>query len=262
MKVAAIQHDIAWEDRATTFAGLRPLIAGAAGAGARLAVVSEMFGVGFSMAADRIAEPEDGPSADFLRAEATRHGIWLYGSAPERRPGAARPRNVGLLVAPDGTVTRYAKLHPFSFAGEHEVYDAGTETVTVDVEGLRVSLFVCYDLRFADDFWMLAPQTDCYLVCANWPESRRHHWQSLLIARAIENQAYVVGVNRVGDGNGLPYAGDSRIIDPLGEVLASGAGTEALLVADVTPERVAEVRDRFRFLPDRRTYASSPAPAG
>lgn len=255
MKIAAIQHDIVWEDREATFARLRPQIAAAAAGGARLGVVTEMFSVGFSMATDRIAEPEDGPSAAFLRAEATRHGMWLYGSAPERQPGAAKPRNVGLLVAPDGSITRYAKIHPFSFAGEPDWYDAGTEMVTVDVEGLRVSLFVCYDLRFADDFWMRAPETDCYLVCANWPESRRHHWQSLLTARAIENQAYVVGVNRVGEGGSLAYVGDSRIIDPLGETLASGAGTEALLVAEVTPERVAEVRRRFRFLPDRRTYA-------
>ena len=262
MKIAAIQHDIVWEDRDATFARLRPLIAGAAGAGARLAVVTEMFSVGFSMDTARIAEPEDGPSAAFLRTEAMRHGMWLYGSAPERQPGADKPRNVGLLVAPDGTVTRYAKIHPFTYGREHEHYGAGTETVTVDVEGLRVSLFVCYDLRFADEFWMLAPQTDCYLLCANWPEGRRHHWQSLLVARAIENQAYVVGVNRVGEGGKLNYVGDSRIVDPLGELLAAGAGTEALLVADVTPERVAEVRNRFRFLPDRRTYPLLLDPAG
>jgi predicted amidohydrolase len=254
MKIAAIQHEICWEDREATFRRLRPLVAGAAGAGARLAVLSEMFSVGFSMDTARIAEPVDGPSAAFLVEQARQHGMWLYGSAPERLPGAERPRNVGLLVAPDGSITRYAKLHPFTFAREHESYDAGTETVTIEVEGLRVSLFVCYDLRFADDFWMLAPQTDCYLVCANWPETRRLHWQSLLVARAIENQAYVVGVNRVGEGGGLRYAGDSRIVDPLGELLATGAGTEALLVADVSPEVVADVRHRFRFLPDRRTY--------
>ena len=261
MKIAAIQHDIVWEDRDATFAALRPLIAGAAGAGARLGVLTEMFSVGFSMDVDRIAEPEDGPSAAFLRTEAMRHGMWLYGSAPERRPGAAKPRNVGLLVAPDGTIARYAKIHPFTYAHEHDVYEAGTETVTVDVEGLRVSLFVCYDLRFADEFWMLAPQTDCYVLCANWPEGRRLHWQSLLTARAIENQAYVVGVNRVGEGGKLRYVGDSRIIDPLGELLATAAGGEALLVADVTAEHVTAVRDRFRFLPDRRTYPLAFDPA-
>lgn len=262
MKIAAIQHDIVWEDRPSTFAHLRPLIAGAAATGARLAVLTEMFSVGFSMATERIAEPEDGPSAEFLREQAQRHGMWLYGSAPERRPGADKPRNVGLLVSPTGDITRYAKIHPFTYAREHDHYDAGTDTVTVDVEGLRVSLFVCYDLRFADEFWMVAPDTDVYLVCANWPESRRLHWQTLLHARAIENQAYVVGVNRVGEGGKLSYVGDSRIIDPLGELLATGAGTEATLVAEVTAEHVADVRNRFRFLPDRRTYPLALDPAG
>ncbi len=128
------------------------------------------------------------------------------------------------------------------------------------IGGLRVTLFVCYDLRFADEFWQLAPTTDVYLVPANWPEARRLHWQALLQARAIENQAYVVGCNRVGLGGmaeqggsgGLPYAGDSRIVDPLGELLATGARGETTLFADVSAEHVAAVRDRFRFLPDRR----------
>jgi predicted amidohydrolase len=124
--------------------------------------------------------------------------------------------------------------------------------MTVDVEGLRVTLFVCYDLRFADEFWQLANDTDVYLVPANWPEARRVPWMALLQARAIENMAYVIGCNRVGTGNGLPYSGDSRIIDPLGEILASAAQTESILLADISAERVADVRDRFRFLQDRR----------
>ena len=202
MRIAAIQHDIAWEDGAATRRHLEPMLAGAAAAGARLAVVTEMFATGFSLAADRIAEPEGGPTSTWMLEQAERHGLWLYGSVPERSEGGGRPRNVGVLAAPDGRVHRYAKIHPFTFAGEHEAYEAGDETVTVDVEGLRVSLFVCYDLRFADDWWPLAPSTDVYLCCANWPESRRAHWQALLQARAIENQAYVVGVNRVGEGGG------------------------------------------------------------
>ena len=114
------------------------------------------------------------------------------------------------------------------------------------------SLFVCYDLRFADEFWALAADTDAYLVVANWPAKRRLHWQTLLRARAIENQAYVVGVNRVGSGGGIDYRGDSAIIDPVGEVLASGAGGETVLFADVDPDHVASTRAHFRFLQDRR----------
>jgi predicted amidohydrolase len=120
------------------------------------------------------------------------------------------------------------------------------------VLGLRLSLFVCYDLRFADEFWQLAPTTDVYLVPANWPEARRTHWMSLLQARAIENQAYVVGCNRVGMGGTLAYSGDSRIVDPLGELLATAANTESIVLADVSAAHVAAVRDRFRFLQDRR----------
>ncbi len=254
VRIAAIQHDISWEDRDATCARLEPTIAAAAAAGARIVVLAEMFAVGFSMAPERVAEDEGGPTSQWMLAQAAHHGIWLYGSVPERSPGSGRPRNVGILAGPDGTLHRYAKLHPFTYGGEHEHYDAGSSLVTVTVEGLRVSLFVCYDLRFADDWWQLAPGTDVYLCCANWPEVRRTHWQALLQARAIENQAYVVGVNRVGSGGGLDYCGDSRIVDPLGEILAAGSRTEALLVAELDAAHVEAVRRRFRFLPDRRTY--------
>jgi predicted amidohydrolase len=255
MRIAAIQHDIVWEDAPATRRHLEPMVASAAAAGAGLAVVTEMFATGFSLDADRIAEPEGGPTSTWMLEQAARHGLWLYGSVPERQHDDARPRNVGVLAGPDGTVHRYAKIHPFTYAGEHEAYEPGTETVTVEVAGIHISLFVCYDLRFADDWWPLAPNTDLYLCCANWPEARRTHWQVLLQARAIENQAYVVGVNRVGEGGGLTYSGDSRIFDPLGEMLAGAARTESVLLADVDPGEVAKVRDRFRFLPDRRTGA-------
>ena len=157
-----------------------------------------------------------------------------------------------MLAGPDGTVHRYRKIHPFTFGGEDKSFRAGSELSTVEIGGLRVSPLVCYDLRFADEFWGLAETTDVYLVPANWPEKRRLHWQVLLQARAIENQAYVVGVNRVGEGGRLSYCGDSRIVDPAGELLATAAGGETMLLADLSAERVAEVRDRFRFLQDRR----------
>jgi predicted amidohydrolase len=255
MRIAAIQHDIVWEDAPATRRHLEPLLAGAAASGADLAVITEMFATGFSLRAERIAEPEGGPTSTWMLEQAARRDLWLYGSVAEQRPGDERPRNVGILAGPDGTAHRYAKIHPFTFAQEDEAYDAGSETVTVEVAGVRISLFVCYDLRFADDWWPLAPTTDLYLCCANWPEARRAHWQALLQARAIENQAYVVGVNRVGEGGGQTYSGDSRIFDPLGEMLAGAARTETVLLADIDAAEVAKVRDRFRFLPDRRTGA-------
>ncbi len=252
MKVAAIQHDIVWEDPAATFTHVRPMIEQAVLDGARLVVLTEMFSTGFSMDTKKIAEPVDGPSTRFLVEQAQQHNVWVCGSLPERPVGQALPYNQFVLAAPDGTTHRYAKIHPFSYAREQERFAAGSKFMTVDVDGVRVSLFVCYDLRFADEFWTLAHDTDCYLVVANWPESRREHWRALLVARAIENQAYVVGVNRVGSGGGLDYVGDSRIVDPLGEVLAEAAGREVVLSADVDPARVSEVRTEFPFLADRR----------
>jgi len=252
MRIVALQTDIVWEDPAANFARLRPLIATAAATGARLVALPEMFACGFSMAASRLAEPPEGPSADFLLEQARTHGLWLCGSLPERPPGAARPFNTLVLAAPDGRSFRYRKIHPFTYAGEHEHYAAGADFLTVDVEGLRCTFFVCYDLRFADEFWATARQSDCYVVVANWPERRRRHWSSLLQARAIENQAYVVGVNRVGRGDDLDYTGDSCIVDPWGEILASAAARETLLVADLDVEVVRDARTRFPVLNDRR----------
>jgi predicted amidohydrolase len=253
MRIAGIQHDIAWEDRDTNLARLASQVEQAAGAGARLVALTEMFATGFSMSTDRTAEDLDGPIVTWLTDQATRHGVWLAGSLALRDPAYELPVNALCLVSPDGDLHRYDKLHPFTYAGEHERFSAGDRFVTVDVEGLRVTLFVCYDLRFADEFWATARNTDLYLVVANWPEARRGHWRALLDARAVENQAYVVGVNRVGEGGQLRYVGDSRIVDPLGEVLVSAAGTESILLADVDPEVVRDAREQLPFLPDRRT---------
>lgn len=260
MKIAAIQHDIVWCDRRANFERLAPRVAAAADDGARLVLLSETFSTGFAIESADFAEPEDGPSAEFLRSTAARHGIWLAGSCPEipsvGPTGSSlddrRPANTLVLADPSGDVHRYRKIHPFTYGGEDRHVRPGTDLVTVHVDDLRVSLFVCYDLRFSDEFWQLALDTDVYLVPANWPASRRDHWMTLLRARAIENQAYVIGCNRVGEGGGLVYSGDSLVIDPFGEILAEGHHEECTLYADVTAERVAEVRDRFRFLPDRR----------
>ncbi len=256
LRIAAVQHDVVWGDRDANFARLGPQVAAAAGAGAGLVVLAETFSTGYAVDDPDLGEPEGGPSSTFLRTQAAEHGIWVGGSCPEVPADAPdddqRPFNSFVLAGPDGTEHRYRKVHPFTYAGEERWFRAGTDLVTVDIDGLRVSPFVCYDLRFADEMWQLAADTDVYLFPANWPESRRLHWEVLLRARAIENQAYVVGVNRVGEGGGLRYSGDSRIVDPSGELLATAAVGETILLADVSAARVAEVRDRFRFLPDRR----------
>ncbi|MFA9444562.1 nitrilase-related carbon-nitrogen hydrolase [Egicoccus sp. AB-alg6-2] len=253
MRVAAVQHDIDWEDRDATLRRLDGRVAAAAAGGATLVSFTEMFATGFSMNTHHTAEGQDGPIVAWMIDQAARHGVWVAGSLAMQDPGGDLPVNALCVVSPDGAVHRYDKLHPFSYAGEHERFGAGREFVTVDIDGVRVTLFVCYDLRFADEFWACARDTDAYLVVANWPAARRHHWRALLDARAIENQAYVVGVNRVGSGGGLDYTGDSRIVDPLGEVLAAGAGAETILYADLDPDVVARVRADLPFLPDRRT---------
>jgi predicted amidohydrolase len=251
VKVAAVQHDIVWQDAEATRAHVTPMIAAAAAAGAELIVLSEMFATGFSMHPERVAEDEGGPTEQFLLEQAARHGAHLIASIAQRGSDG-RYRNNAIVAAPGAPVRRYSKIHPFSYAREHEHYAAGTEYLTVPIGDLSVSVFVCYDLRFADEFWALAEQTDLYVVPANWPAPRREHWRALLRARAIENQAYVVGVNRVGSVRELPHLGDSAIIDPLGQTLAEASVGEGVLVADVNAETVRRIREEFPFLRDRR----------
>ncbi len=209
LRIGVVQHDIRWEDAAATRTALEPWVAAAVGAGARLVVLAEMFATGFSMRTELTAEPPDGPTATWLAAQADRHGVWLAGSVAERAAGAAGaagaalPSNTFVLAGPHGESHRYRKLHPFSYGREHEHFAAGDQVVTVDVDGVRVTPFVCYDLRFANVFWAAAPATDLYVVVANWPAARRRHWTALLDARAVENQAYVAACNRVGSGGGL-----------------------------------------------------------
>lgn len=265
MRVALIQHDIVWEEPAANHRRLAPRIAAAAEGGAKLVVLSEMFASGFSMATDRIAEDADGPTVEFLREQAARHAVHVCGSVALRNAdadadagasasgsgSAGRPGNDLVLAAPDGDIRRYRKIHPFSYAGEDSHYEAGDRVVTWDVAGVRITPFVCYDLRFAEVFWAAGPGTDAYVVVANWPASRHPHWRALVVARAIENQSYVIAVNRVGEGGGLAYAGGSCVIDPLGEVAADAGADETIVFADVEPARVAEVRAELPFLADR-----------
>jgi omega-amidase len=253
VKIALLQSDIAWEDVSENHRRADRLLAEAAAGGARLAILPEMFSTGFSMDSRRISQPPGGASETFLREQAKNRDLWILASIPESGEPAAR--NMALLVSPKGSVTRYAKIHPFSFAGEHEHYAAGDRVVTAEVEGLRVTPFVCYDLRFPEAFRAAAADTDFFAVVANWPDERREHWRTLLRARAIENQAYVAGVNRVGDGGRLHYAGDSAAVSPLGETLAEGDDRERVLFADIDPSVVTRLRSRFPALMDRRPEA-------
>ena len=251
MRVTAVQHDIVWLDRDANFERLSPMVAAAVDGGAELVLLSETFSTGFATDGSKVAEAPGGPSERFLRDQAVAHDVWVGGTFPQTGDGPL-PYNTFVLAGPDGTTHRYRKIHRFGYGGEDRVFDAGDQLVTVTIGDLRVTLFVCYDLRFADEFWQVAADTDVYLVPANWPAARSAHWGQLLIARAIENQAYVVACNRVGSGGRLSYQGDSCIIDPLGETLAHGSDGEHLVSAEVAATEVAEVRERFPFLADRR----------
>ena len=265
MRVAAIQSDIVWKNPEANFARLTSLLKESKNQGTQLAVLPEMFSWGFCMDTLEIAEPENGPSAEFLKNSAEELDIWVCGTYPEASGQEPPAYNQFLLAGPDGQSHKYAKIHPFSYSGEDKHYKAGDKTLTLDIEGVSVSVFTCYDLRFGEDFWRLASETDLYIIPANWPAARRNHWKQLLAARAIENQAYVLGVNRVGEGDGIFYSGDSVIMDPLGEILAKSkswdegsAGneetksTEEVLVAEINPSFVKETRAKFPFLQDRR----------
>lgn len=254
MKVAAVQHDIRWLDRAANFAHVAEMVREAADNGARLVVLSEMFSTGFAVGAewgDALAEPRGGESSTFIVETARRYGVWLAGSCPESATVGERPANTLVLASPAGEVHRYEKIHPFSYGGEDKYIKPGSSTMTVDIEGVATSLFVCYDLRFADKFWELAESTDLYIVPANWPVSRAAHWSVLLEARAIENQAYVVGVNRVGTGGSLVYGGGSRIVGPFGEDIARADERETIIYGEVSREHVRAVREKYPFLRDR-----------
>lgn len=253
MRVAAIQHDIAWEDPSATFDMVRPMIAEAVTDGAELVVLTEMFSTGFSMNASQIAEPLQGPAASFLLEQARQHGVTVAGSAPTRHPSFELPVNLLTIAEPNGEAHRYAKIHPFSFSGEDQYYSAGSEFCTVTIGGMRCTFFICYDLRFADEFWATARDTDMFVVVANWPAARQPHWDTLLQARAIENQTFVLAANRVGiDGNGLEYGGGSYVIDPFGQILASAHGDAAVVTADVDASLVTQVRQQYPFAADRR----------
>jgi hypothetical protein len=195
VRVAGIQLDVSWEDPAANLARVEPRIADAAAAGARLIVLPEMFATGFSMASVEMAAHAEAIRSA-LAALARRHRVWLLAGYAE--PGAERPHNACSLVDPDGgEALHYRKLHPFSLAGEHEHYDAGTTLPTAEVEGVRVTPTICYDLRFPEIYRAAADRTDLFVVIASWPDRRSFAWRTLR-AGPRHRPPGGAGVNRVG----------------------------------------------------------------
>ncbi len=253
MKIAAVQMKLAWEDRQANYSAARKWVRKAADAGAVLIVLPEMFATGFSMEPRMTSEDEDGPTPSFLRELATEFQITVVAGYVERNI-AGKGVNTALTIGPDGKeVARYAKTHLIGILGEGDAHVAGEGPVVFAMEDMRCANFICYDLRFPELFRLVADECHLMTVMASWPASRQSHWDALLRARAIENQCFVMGINRVGSGGGLDFAGGSVIIDPLGEAIASLApGEEGIIVADVEAKTVTELRARFPFLLDRR----------
>ena len=253
MRVVAIQLESVWEDKAASHARVGSLLGAAAPESGSLVVLPEMFATGFSMAVERIAEGADGPSHRLLAECAVRHGVWVLGGVVTRHADG-RGLNQAVLVAPDGReAVRYSKLHPFSFAGENRHYAPGAEVVVTSCGEARLAPLICYDLRFPEAFRIAARHgATVYAVIANWPSARLDHWLALLAARAIENQAYVVGVNRCGRDPHAEYPGRSLVVDPRGRVVADAGTGEGVLAAELDLAALAAYRREFPALADLR----------
>ena len=230
LRVTLLQRMLHWEDAAANRAMFGDAMAPLRGT-TDLVVLPEMFTTGFTMRSAELAEGMDGPTVNWMRAQAAALDAALYGSVIIAEDG--HRFNRGLFVRPDGQVTVYDKRHLFRFANETDHYSPGRERVVVEWRGWRLLLQICFDLRFPV-FARNRGDYDAILYVANWPEARRFPWSQLLIARAIENQCYVAGVNRVGmDGKGHHYSGDSVLIDPRGQCIASVAPSQEGAVTGV-----------------------------
>ena len=251
MTVLGVQLDIAWESPSPNCARVLELLDAAPPERNSLVVLPELFATGFSMNVEIVARAQR-EAEECCAALAARFGIYLIagiGAAARKN----RAMNFAVAFAPDGkVVARYAKTHPFSYGKETEFYDAGEELVAWSLNDIKVAPLVCYDLRFPEAFRAHQEMPELFCVIANWPASRAHHWRSLLVARAIENQAFVVGVNRCGDDPNVSYSGDSLIVGPRGEILCDAGNEETVFGATLDMEDLHLYRDEFPALKDRK----------
>ncbi len=251
LKLTLLQQPLVWMDGATNLRHfdllMEPL------QGRNLIVLPEMFTTGFAMEAAESSLPEQ-EVVDWMQQKAMQTGAMIAGSAALQTERG--PVNRFLMVEPEGKVHFYDKRHLFRMADEHLHYQAGEERVVVEWRGWRILPQVCYDLRFP--VWSRNRNDyDVALYVANWPALRSHHWQTLLAARAIENQVYVVGCNRVGtDGNGHHYRGDSRVINPQGEIIAELTPHQASrLDAELSKVALLDYRDKFPVWQDSDPFS-------
>ncbi len=261
LTITTLQSNLIWEEKSANLRLLEKKISGIEEK-TEIVVLPEMFSTGFSMKPELLAETMEGETVEWMKRVSRENGIVLTGSVIIEEAGNYYNRLIWML--PNGEYGYYDKRHLFAFAEEDKHYSPGNKRLIASVKGWKINLQVCYDLRFP--VWARqaapsqpppkgeessAPEYDVLIYVANWPERRSHAWKTLLCARAIENQCYVVGVNRVGtDANHVYYSGNSLIIDPLGQVLYHMADEEDVNTITIQKETLDDVRSKFPFWKD------------
>lgn len=260
LTITTIQTNLIWENKEANLRQLADKIYSIEER-TEIVVLPEMFSTGFTMQPQLFAEETGGETVEWMKRIAADKRIILTGSLIIKEDDKFYNRLIWML--PNGDYGFYNKRHLFAYAGEQEHYTAGNKRLIASVKGWKINLQVCYDLRFP--VWARqhmgehsTPEYDVLIYVANWPERRSHAWKTLLCARAIENQCFVVGVNRVGaDGNKINHSGNSLIIDPLGEVLYHKADEEDIFTITLERERLEEVRTKFPFWRDGDHFSIS-----
>ena len=252
LRISIIQSDLYWEDKTRNLARFDELLSGIEGR-TDLIVLPEMFTTGFSMQPAKLAEPTESQTLEWMREKASHTQAVITGSIIVEEEGQYYNRL--LWVHPDGAYQSYDKRHLFALGKEDEHYKAGNSRVITTVKGWAVFPLICYDLRFP--VWSRnSDNYDLLIYVANWPEVRRQAWSSLLAARAIENQAYTIGVNRIGiDGNGVPHTGDSAIFDYAGECLLHANSVAGVFTVQIKRKPQDGFRAKLPFLKDRDQFS-------
>ncbi len=249
MKIGLVQYSPAWEDKEANKNKLLKLISRNL-IDVSLLIFPEMTLTGFTMKSNEFAEKLDGDSFNFFSEICKRKSLHCFAGIIEKENdnifnSLIHINNKGELV------TRYRKIHPFSYGKENENYSKGKNIKVAEVEDFKIGLSICYDLRFPELYRLYAKErVDALVAVANWPDTRIEHWTSLLKARAIENQCYAIGVNRVGKDPKLNYTGFSGVYDPMGKKLASIELEEKIIVEEIVIEKVLNVRNNLPFLND------------
>lgn len=247
LHISLIQADLAWEDTQANLDYFDQKIQ--ALDPTDLIILPEMFSSGFSMNPQVVAQTMDGKAVEWMRKKATETEAVITGSLAIKEGDQYYNRLIWMF--PNGSFKTYDKKHLFTMAKEQLSYTAGEEKLLIDYKGWKIFPLICYDLRFP--IWNRNLQDyDLAIYVANWPAKRAPHWKALTLARAIENQAYLIAVNRVGtDGKGFYYSGDSRVIDPAGTILFEKADKEASFQISLSKTELMDIRKRLPFLQDR-----------